>query len=95
MVLDLVLLIVGLFVLILGGDFLVRGASVIALRLHISPLVVGLTIVAFGTSAPELLISLNSVDYSNLDSPRYVFHIILKLHAIVLLAKREAGRMLV
>jgi len=60
MILDLVLLIVGLFVLILGGDFLVRGASVIALRLHISPLVVGLTIVAFGTSAPELLISLNA-----------------------------------
>ena len=60
MILDLVLLIVGLFVLILGGDFLVRGATVIALRLHISPLVVGLTIVAFGTSAPELLISLNA-----------------------------------
>ena len=46
--------------MILGGDFLVRGASNIALRLHISPLVVGLTIVAFGTSAPELLISLKS-----------------------------------
>ncbi|MCZ6899423.1 MAG: calcium/sodium antiporter [Bacteroidetes bacterium] len=51
---------VGLFVLILGGDFLVRGASKIALRIHISPLVVGLTIVAFGTSAPELLISVNA-----------------------------------
>jgi len=54
------MLIVGLFVLILGGDFLVRGASSIALRAHISPLVVGLTIVAFGTSAPELLISINA-----------------------------------
>ena len=60
MLLNIILLIVGLFVLILGGDFLVRGASNIALRLHISPLVVGLTIVAFGTSAPELLISLKS-----------------------------------
>ena len=55
-----ILLITGLVVLILGGDFLVKGASNIALRLHISPLVVGLTIVAFGTSAPELLISIKS-----------------------------------
>ena len=54
------LLIIGLFALIMGGDFLVRGASSIALRLHMTPLVVGLTIVAFGTSAPELLISLSA-----------------------------------
>ncbi|MGK7392553.1 MAG: calcium/sodium antiporter [Candidatus Cyclobacteriaceae bacterium M2_1C_046] len=60
MLLNLVILIVGLFVLIMGGDFLVRGASSIALRVHISPLVVGLTIVAFGTSAPELLISIKA-----------------------------------
>lgn len=60
MLLNLLLLVAGLLVLILGGDFLVRGASNIALRIHISPLVVGLTIVAFGTSAPELLISLKS-----------------------------------
>lgn len=60
MLLNIVMLIVGLFVLILGGDFLVRGASSIALRSHISPLVVGLTIVAFGTSAPELLISIKA-----------------------------------
>ncbi len=55
-----VLLIIGLIVLIVGGDYLVRGSSSIALRLHLSPLVVGLTIVAFGTSAPELLISIQS-----------------------------------
>lgn len=54
------ILLVGLVILILGGDFLVRGASRIALRLHLSPLVVGLTIVAFGTSAPELFISIQS-----------------------------------
>lgn len=58
---DLFFLILGLVVLISGGEFLVRGASNIALRLKISPLVVGLTIVAFGTSAPELLISVKSV----------------------------------
>ncbi len=58
--LDFVFLILGLVVLIAGGDFLVRGASRVALRLRISPLVVGLTIVAFGTSAPELFISIQS-----------------------------------
>lgn len=47
-------------ILIVGGDYLVRGSSSIALRLHLSPLVVGLTIVAFGTSAPEMLISIKS-----------------------------------
>ena len=55
-----VLLIIGLIVLIVGGDYLVRGSSSIALRLNLSPLVVGLTIVAFGTSAPELVISVQS-----------------------------------
>lgn len=60
MVFNLVLLFAGLFLLILGGDFLVKGSSQIALRLRISPLVVGLTIVAFGTSSPELLVSINA-----------------------------------
>ncbi len=60
MLLNIIFLIVGLFILILGGDFLVRGASSVALRAHISPLVVGLTVVAFGTSAPELLISVKA-----------------------------------
>src|SRR5210317_688644 len=55
-----ILLIIGLIVLIVGGDYLVKGASSIAFRLHLSPLVVGLTIVAFGTSAPELVISIQS-----------------------------------
>ena len=60
MLFNIALLIIGLFILIIGGDSLVRGASSIALRLHMTPLVVGLTIVAFGTSAPELLISINA-----------------------------------
>lgn len=54
------LLIVGLFVLVVGGELLVRGAASIALRLRLSPLVVGLTIVAFGTSAPEMFISVQA-----------------------------------
>lgn len=55
-----ILLVVGLAVLILGADLLVRGASRVALRFKISPLVVGVTVVAFGTSAPELLISVQA-----------------------------------
>lgn len=60
-------LLAGLTFLILGGDFLVRGATGIALRAHISPLVVGLTVVAFGTSAPELLVCVQSALMGNPD----------------------------
>lgn len=47
----------GFILLVLGGEFLVRGSVALAQRLGMSPLVIGLTIVAFGTSSPELLIS--------------------------------------
>ena len=52
-----VLFLVGLVLITFGADWLVTGSSRIAARLHISPLVVGLTVVAFGTSAPELFVS--------------------------------------
>ncbi len=55
-----VLFILGLALLIVGAEGLVRGASRMALGLGISPLVVGLTVVAFGTSAPELAVSIQS-----------------------------------
>jgi cation:H+ antiporter len=51
----------GLFGLVLGAELLVRGASKLALSFGISPLVVGLTIVAFGTSAPEMAVSTGAV----------------------------------
>lgn len=54
------LLMAGLVLLGLGGELLVRGASRLAASLGISPLVVGLTVVAFGTSAPELAVSLQA-----------------------------------
>lgn len=50
----------GLVLLIFGGEFLVRGAVQIAERLGISPLLVGLTVVAFGTSMPELVTSVQA-----------------------------------
>ena len=60
MILNSVFLIVGLVLILKGADFLTDGASALARRLGISPLVVGLTIVAFGTSAPELTVSVVS-----------------------------------
>ncbi len=56
----LVLFGVGLVILILGAELLVRGASRLALGFGISPLVVGLTVVAFGTSSPELAVSIGA-----------------------------------
>ena len=57
---DYLLATVGLIALIAGGDFLVRGAVAIANRAHVSPLLIGLTVVAFGTSAPELVVSIDA-----------------------------------
>ncbi len=57
---DLALIVIGLTLLIAGGEALVRGASGIALRANVSPAVIGLTIVAAGTSMPELVVSLQS-----------------------------------
>ena len=51
----------GLVALVAGAELLVRGASKLALSFGISPLVVGLTIVAFGTSAPEVAVSVGAV----------------------------------
>jgi cation:H+ antiporter len=54
------LIVGGLVVLVAGAELLVRGASRLATALGISPLIVGLTVVAFGTSSPELAVSLQS-----------------------------------
>ena len=54
---DALLFVAGLLAITFGADWLVTGASRVAARLGVSPLVVGLTVVAFGTSAPELFVS--------------------------------------
>ena len=56
-----VLLIFGFLLLFLGGELLVRGSVALALRMNISTLVVGMTIVSFATSAPELFVSLQAL----------------------------------
>ena len=50
----------GLGILVISGDALVRGAVNLSLRLGLPALIVSMTIVAFGTSAPELLIAINA-----------------------------------
>ncbi len=59
-VLPVVQLIVGIGLLTLGADSLVRGAAGLAVRVGLSPLVIGLTVVAFGTSMPEVSVSIGS-----------------------------------
>lgn len=54
------LLIIGIVLLYFGAEFLVKGSANLATRMGISSLVVGLTIVAFGTSAPELVVSIKA-----------------------------------
>ena len=51
----------GLVLLIYAGDALVRGAVSLSRRLEIPPMIVGLTVVAFGTSAPELVVGIDAV----------------------------------
>ncbi len=67
MILSIFLVLVGLGILIVGGESLVRGASSIAKRLKVAPIVIGLTIVAFGTSAPELAVNLFSAFEGSVD----------------------------
>ena len=55
-----IFIIIGFFLLIKGADFLVNGASSLAKKFRIPDIVIGLTIVSIGTSAPELFVSITS-----------------------------------
>ena len=58
---DLVLVILGFIFLIFGGESVVQGAITIARKMNVSPLLIGFTIVAIGTSLPELAVTINAV----------------------------------
>ncbi len=62
---DLLITTAGLTLLVVGGDSMVRGASSLAARLGVSPLAIGLTVVAFGTSAPELFVNVTAAIQGN------------------------------
>lgn len=57
MIIELILFVAGIFLLVKGADFLVDGSASLAKRIGVSTLVIGLTVVAFGTSMPELIIN--------------------------------------
>lgn len=65
MALNIILLIIGILLIVFGAEFLTQGASGIARRFKIPEIIIGLTIVAFGTSAPELAVSIVSSMESN------------------------------
>ena len=64
---NILLLLVGLGLIVLGADWLVDGASAIARRAGVSEFVIGLTIVGFGTSCPELVVSMTGALQGNAD----------------------------
>lgn len=67
MLMQITCLVIGFILLIKGADIFVEGASKVASKLNIPPIVIGLTIVAFGTSAPEAAISITSALSGNVD----------------------------
>lgn len=67
MLIDVLLILIGLVLLVAGGDLLVKGASSIANDFKVPPMVIGLTIVAFGTSAPELSVNVVAAVNGNTD----------------------------
>ena len=74
-------LVVGLVLLVKGADWLVDGASKLAKRLGVTDLVIGLTIVAFGTSMPEFVVNMVSVaDGGRCDRPCHYQHPRFKYH---------------
>ncbi len=64
---DFFLIVTGFFIIIKGAYIIVEGASSLARRFHVSDLVIGLTVVAFGTSTPELFVSIIASINGNTD----------------------------
>ena len=67
MILQIFILIIGFIILIKGADYFVDGSSGIAGNFKVSKMLIGLTIVAFGTSAPEFAVSVKSLLSGNID----------------------------
>ncbi|QDU87355.1 Inner membrane protein YrbG [Pirellulimonas nuda] len=101
MLAPLLLLVLGLALLVAGGEWIVRGAVALADRLGVPPLVIGLTVVAFGTSAPELVVNLiaaasdaTSVGFGNVIGSN-IANVALLLGAISLYKPQSVSRSVV
>ena len=57
---NLLLIFLGFFLLVIGGEFIVRSSVALSLKLNISKFVIGMTVVSFATSLPELIVSVNA-----------------------------------
>ena len=57
---DVLFMILGFMLLVIGGEYLVRASVGLSFKLNLSKMVIGLTVVSFATSVPELLVSLNA-----------------------------------
>jgi len=96
-----ILFVAGIALLILGAEFLVRGAARLALAVGISPLVVGLTVVAFGTSSPEMAVSVQAALSGRDDLAvgnvvgSNIFNVLFTLGASALIAPLVVARQLV
>lgn len=96
-----VLFVIGLVLLIAGAELLVRGASRLAADIGISPLVIGLTIVAFGTSSPEMAVSISTALAGNADIAvgnvvgSNIFNVLFILGASALIAPLVVSRQLI
>jgi len=60
-----IFLIIGFILLVYSGNYLVKGGSALARKANIPPIIIGLTIISFGTSAPELLVSINAANHGH------------------------------
>ena len=57
---NLALIFLGFFLLVIGGEFIVRASVALSLKFNISKFVIGMTVVSFATSLPELIVSINA-----------------------------------
>jgi cation:H+ antiporter len=95
------LFIIGLVFLVVGAELLVRGAGKLAIRFGVAPLVVGLTVVAFGTSSPEMAVSVGSARDGNVDIAvgnvvgSNIFNVLFILGACALIAPLLINRQII
>ena len=94
-------LLIGLGVLTAGAELLVRGAVGLAAACGVSPLVVGLTVVAFGTSSPELVVSIHAAHLDKADVAlgnvvgSNIFNVLLILGLCAIIAPLKVSRQLI
>ena len=65
MILNIVIFVLGLLFLLKGADYFVKGGGGLALRYRVAPALIGFTVIAFGTSLPEFVVSIRAISEGN------------------------------